>query len=47
MGVRLPKLPFYLRAERAPFGTGYLRVSVRLTVHTLLRLGLSEAALCR
>src|SRR5689334_22561838 len=47
MGVRLPKLPFYLRAERAPFGTGYLRVSVRLTVHTLLRLGLSEAALSR
>src|SRR3954469_12501713 len=26
-GFRLPKLPFYLRAERAPFGTGYLRVS--------------------
>jgi transposase len=47
MGVRLPKLPFYLRAERAPFGTGYLRVSVRPTVHPLLRLGLSEAALCR
>ncbi len=47
IGVRLPKLPFYLRAERAPFGTGYLRVSVRPTVHTLLRLGLSEAALCR
>src|ERR671920_1170301 len=34
MGVRLPKLPVRLRAERAPFGTGYLRVSVRLTVHT-------------
>src|SRR3954453_8881134 len=47
MGVRLPKLPFYLRAERASLWHGLSPDVVRLTVHTLLRLGLSEAALCR
>jgi hypothetical protein len=47
MGVRLPKLPFYLRAERASLWHGLSPGVVRPTVHTLLRLGLSEAALCR
>src|SRR4051794_10551762 len=47
MGVRLPKLPFRLRAERASLWHGLSPGVVRPTVHALLRLGLSEAALCR